>query len=343
MSNFSGGNYNSQKPPHNIRLNVDGKNIRAIVITAAIIIVVIITLAGSFYTVADREVGVVTTFGKVTEITEAGLHFKLPFGMQKVTFVETEVSHHIELGYIDQANGQSVFIENESKMITGDYNIVNVDFFISYRITDPQKYLFSSSQPEDILKVLAQSQIRNVVGSCEIDSVLTEGKAQIQQNIKDLIITELAEYDIGVSLTDINIQDSEPPTESVSAAFKAVETARQGAEKALNEAEAYKNKRLPEAESEANKLLENAEYLKQSRINEAIEQVAMFNAMYGQYKLNPEITKIRMYYEAIEEMLPGCKVYIDTGDGDVQKLLPLESLIASGDSDGNAKEDGTND
>lgn len=343
MSNFSGGNYNSQKPPHNIRLNVDGKNIRAIVITAAIIIVVIITLAGSFYTVADREVGVVTTFGKVTEITEAGLHFKLPFGMQKVTFVETEVSHHIELGYIDQANGQSVFIENESKMITGDYNIVNVDFFISYRITDPQKYLFSSSQPEDILKVLAQSQIRNVVGSCEIDSVLTEGKAQIQQNIKDLIITELAEYDIGVSLTDINIQDSEPPTESVSAAFKAVETARQGAEKALNEAEAYKNKRLPEAESEANKLLENAEYLKQSRINEAIEQVAMFNAMYGQYKLNPEITKIRMYYEAIEEILPGCKVYIDTGDGDVQKLLPLESLIASGDSDGNAKEDGTND
>lgn len=343
MSNFSGGNYNSQKPPHNIRLNADGKNIRAIVITAAIIIVVIITLAGSFYTVADREVGVVTTFGKVTEITEAGLHFKLPFGMQKVTFVETEVSHHIELGYIDQANGQSVFIENESKMITGDYNIVNVDFFISYRITDPQKYLFSSSQPEDILKVLAQSQIRNVVGSCEIDSVLTEGKAQIQQNIKDLIITELAEYDIGVSLTDINIQDSEPPTESVSAAFKAVETARQGAEKALNEAEAYKNKRLPEAESEANKLLENAEYLKQSRINEAIEQVAMFNAMYGQYKLNPEITKIRMYYEAIEEILPGCKVYIDTGDGDVQKLLPLESLIASGNSDGNAKEDGTND
>ncbi len=343
MSNFSGGNYNSQKPPHSIRLNADVKNIKAIVITAVIIIVAIITLAGSFYTVADREVGVVTTFGKVTEITEAGLHFKLPFGMQKVTFVETEVSHRIELGYIDQANGQSVFVENESKMITGDYNIVNVDFFISYRITDPQKYLFSSSQPEEILKVLAQSQIRNVVGSCEIDSVLTEGKAQIQQNIKDLIIAELAEYDIGVSLTDINIQDSEPPTESVSAAFKAVETARQGAEKALNEAEAYKNKRLPEAESEANKLLENAEYLKQSRINEAIEQVALFNAMYGQYKLNPEITKIRMYYEAIEEILPGCKVYIDTGDGDIQKLLPLESLITSGNSDGNAKEDGTND
>ena len=281
MSKFSNTRPDGSRPPYSVRLNSESKNIKAIVIIALLIVAVIITLASSFYTVADREVGVVTTFGKVTEITEAGLHFKLPFGMQKVTFVETEVSHRIELGYIDQPNGQSAFLENESKMITGDYNIVNVDFFISYRITDPQKYLFASSEPEAILKVLAQSQIRNVVGSCEIDSVLTEGKAQIQQNIKDLIISELAEYDIGVSLTDINIQDSEPPTESVSAAFKAVETARQGAEKALNEAEAYKNKHLPEAESEANKLLENAEYLKQSRINEALEQVAMFNAMYG--------------------------------------------------------------
>lgn len=342
MAEYSSGPHNAKRPTFNVSLNADGKNIKKIIIIAAVILVVIIALSGSFYTVADREVGVVTTFGKVTDVTEAGLHFKLPFGMQKVTFVETEVSHHIELGYVNEANGQSVFVENESKMITGDYNIVNVDFFISYRITDPQKYLFSSSQPEAILKVLAQSQIRNVVGSCEIDSVLTEGKAQIQQSIKDLIVKELVEYDIGVSLTDINIQDSEPPTESVSAAFKAVETARQGAEKALNEAEAYKNRRLPEAESEADKLRENAEYLKQSRINEALEQVAMFNAMYDQYKLNPDITKVRMYYETIEKVLPGCKVYIDTGDNGVQKLLPLESLITS-ETDNTAKGDNVNE
>lgn len=329
MATYSSGPMNQQQPPRNVRLNADGKTVRNIVLIALLVIAAIIIAAQSFYTVADREVGVVTTFGKVTEITEAGLHFKLPFGIQNVSFVQTEVSHHIELGYVDQPNGQSMFIENESKMITGDYNIVNVDFFISYRITDPQKYLFASSQPEAILKVLAQSQIRNVVGSCEIDSVLTEGKAQIQQSIKDLIVKELTEYDIGVSLTDINIQDSEPPTESVNAAFKAVETARQGAEKALNEAEAYRNRRLPEAESEADKLRENAEFLKQSRINEALEQVAMFNAMYDQYKLNPEITKIRMYYETIEKVLPGCKVYIDTGDNGVQKLLPLESILTT--------------
>jgi len=333
MAEYSSGPLGGKpqgKGPINIKMDVDTKKIKKIVLWVLIALVVIITLTTCFYTVADREVAVVTTFGKVTEVTSAGLHFKLPYGIQQVQFVQTEVSHRIELGYYVDRNGESQFVETESKMITGDYNIVNVDFFISYRITDPQKFLYSSSEPEKILKLLAQSQIRNVIGSCEIDSVLTEGKSQIQQNIKDLIIQELGEYDIGVSITDINIQDSEPPTDAVSAAFKAVETAKQGAEKALNEAEAYKNSRIPAAESEANKLLQNAEYLKQSRINEATQEVAMFNAMYGQYKLNPEITKVRMYYETIEKVLPGCKVYVDTGDGSIQKLLPLEDLISVG-------------
>lgn len=318
---------------------IDGGKMKRI-IRIAIAVILMLVVAGCigtcFYTVADREVGVVTTFGAVTEITDAGLHFKLPFGMQQVHYVETEVSHRIELGYYTREDGTSEFIESESKIVTGDYNIVNVDFFISYRITNPQKYLFSAQDPEKILKMLAQSQIRNVIGSCEIDSILTEGKAEIQQNIKDLIVQELAEYDIGISLTDINIQDSEPPTAEVSAAFKAVETAKQGAETAINEAEAYKNSRLPKAESEANKLLENAAFLKQNRINEATEQVARFNAMYEQYVLNPEITKVRMFYETMETVLPGVKVYIQTGDSNVDMLLPLDKLIEterSGDNE----------
>ncbi len=305
------------------------KRVVSIVIAVLAMLLVACCIGTCFYTVADREVGVVTTFGAVTEITGAGLHFKLPLGMQQVRYVETEVSHRIELGYYTESDGTSSFIESESKIVTGDYNIVNVDFFISYRITNPEKYLFSSQDPEKILKMLAQSQIRNVIGSCEIDSILTEGKAEIQQNIKNLIIQELGEYDIGISLTDINIQDSEPPTAAVSAAFKAVETAKQGAETAVNEAEAYKNSRLPKAESEANKLLENAAYLKQNRINEATEQVARFNAMYEQYVLNPEITKVRMFYETMETVLPDVKVYIKTGDENIEMLLPLDKLIES--------------
>jgi membrane protease subunit HflK len=213
-------------------------------------------------------------------------------------------------------------------MITGDYNIVNVDFFVEYKISDPVQYLFSSNDPALILKNLIQSQVRNVVGSSTVDAVLTDGKENIQQQVRELVSEILVEYDVGLTLIDVRIQDAEPPTLEVVEAFKAVETAKQNAEAVVNDAMAYQNAKLPEAEAQADKLLQNAQYLKQKRINEAIESVAMFNAMYEEYSQNPNITKSRMYYEAISQILPGVKVYINTGNGDsVDMLLPLESLV----------------
>jgi membrane protease subunit HflK len=212
-------------------------------------------------------------------------------------------------------------------MITGDYNIVNVDFFVEYKISDPVQYLYSSNQPELILKNLIQSQVRNVVGSSSVDSVLTTGKENIQMQVRELVTEILAEYDIGLTLVDVRIQDSEPPTQAVIEAFKAVETAKQQAEAVVNEAKAYQNAKIPEAEAQADKLLQNAEYLKQKRINEALEQVAMFEAMYAEYANDPAITRSRMYYEAISQILPGVKLFINTGSGEnVDMLLPLESL-----------------
>lgn len=260
------------------------------------------------------------------------MHFKLPFGIQHAEKVDVNVYQKIELGYRSNAQNVEAYdtIENESKMITGDYNIVNVDFFVEYRISNPEKYLYNSYQPEAILKNLVQSQIRNVIGSAVVDDVLTTGKEEIQMRVKELITEVLEEYDIGLMLTDIKIQDSEPPTLEVIEAFKNVETAKQGAETVINQAKAYRNAELPKANATADKLIQNAEFLKQNRINEAAKIVAKFDAMYNEYKLNPEITRIRMYYEAISEALPGVKVYIDTSDSGVQKLLPLESLISSG-------------
>ena len=145
--------------------------------------------------------------------------------------------------------------------------------------------------------------------------------------VKELVTEILEKYDIGLSLVDVRIQDSEPPTVDVVEAFKAVETAKQEAEAVVNKAVAYQNAQLPSAQAQADKLIQNAEYLKAKRINEAIEKVAMFNAMYAEYAQNPDITKSRMYYEAISEILPGVKLYINTssGDGsDIQMLLPLE-------------------
>ena len=303
------------------------KKLKRLLIGVFAVIFVMILAGTCFYTVDDKQQAVVTTFGKVTDVTDAGVHFKLPFGIQQAKKVDVNVYQKIELGY--RSDGKDGYTVNtaESSMITGDYNIVNVDFFIEYKVSDPVAYLFSSSQPEEILRNLIQSQVRNVVGSSGVDSVLTDGKESIQMRVKDLVTEILAEYNIGLTLVDVKIQDAEPPTTAVIEAFKAVETAKQQADTVVNDAKAYQNAELPKAQAEADKLTQNAEFLKQKRINEAIQQVAMFNAMYAEYARDPAITKSRMYYEAIQEILPGVKLYINTGDGsNTNMLLPLDKL-----------------
>ena len=319
--------------PSKPSVSFDPKKLGKTVLAAIIAILVLILISTCWYTVDEKQQAVITTFGKVTGTAGAGMHFKLPFGIQEVKTVDVNVYQKIEIGYRTDAHDPSLsaVVTKESKMITGDYNIVNVDFFVEYKISDPVKYLYNSAEPELILKNLVQSQIRNVIGSSTVDSILTDGKAEIQQQVKELITAELAEYDIGLVLTDIKIQDSEPPTVSVIEAFKNVETAKQSAETAINQAKAYQNSELPKAKATADQLIQNAEFLKQNRINDATKQVAMFMAMYEQYAQNPEITKVRMYYEALTEALPGVKLYINTAqDGGAEMLLPLESFVNEG-------------
>ena len=306
----------------------DGKKVLRFMLLGLLALVLVFGAMTSFYTVDDKQQAVVTTFGKVTDIVEPGLHFKMPFGIQQAYHVDVNVYQKIELGYYTDRNGITISVDDESSMITGDYNIVNVDFLVEYKISDPVQYLFSSAEPQVILKNLIQSQVRNVVGSSTVDAVLTSGKENIQMQVKELVSQILDEYDIGLTLIEVRIQDAEPPTNEVIEAFKAVETAKQNAEAVVNEAKAYQNAQLPDAQAQADKLQQEAEYLKQKRINEAIEAVAKFEAMYAEYALNPDITKARMYYEAISQILPGVKVYINTGNGSsVEMLLPLESLI----------------
>ena len=298
------------------------------IVTIVVLVVIVAMLIGTcYYTVDDKQQAVVTTFGKVTDITDAGVHFKLPLGIQQVQKVDVNVYQKIELGYSSSGNDYLVN-DRESTMITGDYNIVNVDFFVEYKISDPVQYLYSSNNPELILRNLIQSQVRNVVGSSTVDAVLTDGKENIQMQVKELVTRILQEYDIGLTLVDVKIQDAEPPTTEVIEAFKAVETAKQKAETVINDAKAYQNAQLPQAQAQADQLVQNAEYLRQKRINEAIEKVAMFQAQYAEYAQNPEITRSRMYYEAISDILPGVKLFINTGDkSDVQMLLPLDQLM----------------
>ena len=315
-------------PKNNNWEPADFKKYGKIIAIVAIVLVLVIGIFSSFYTVDEKQQAVVTTFGQVTEITQAGVHFKLPFGIQQVELVDVNVYQKLELGYRTNAGNTTTSVDSESTMITGDYNIVNVDFFVEYKISDPVKYLYASETPEEVLRNLIQSQVRNVVGSSTVDATLTDGKAGIQAQVKALVTEILQEYDIGLVLVDVRIQDAEPPTKEVTEAFKAVETAKQRAETIINEAKAYQNARLPEAQANADKQIQNAQYLKQKRINEAVQQVALFEAMYKEYALNPQITRSRMYYEAISQVLPGVKVYVNTGSGEnMQMLLPLEQLV----------------
>ena len=189
------------------------------------------------------------------------------------------------------------------------------------------KYLYASGEPEEILNNIAQSCIRTVIASYNVDEVLTTGKGEIQSKIKAMILEQMEEQDIGIQLVNITIQDSEPPTQEVMKAFKAVETAKQGKETALNNANKYRNEKLPEAQAQADQIVQDAQAQKQVRINEAEAEVARFNAMYEEYVKNPQTTKIRMFYETMEEVLPEMKIIIDNGDG-VQKILPVDSFAA---------------
>ena len=321
----------------------DSGKIKKSLVFIVIVLVLLVAVLSSVYTVNDKQQAVVTTFGKVTKVAGPGMHFKLPFGIQEATKVDVNVLRKIEIGYRSSgekdyssytatpeyestAPAGTYMVEDESKMISGDYNIVNCDFFVEYKISDPVKYLYNSQTPDAILKSLTQSHIRNVISSYTVDQILTTGKGEIQTKIKESIIEELSVYDLGLVLTDIKLQDSEPPTEEVKKAFKDVETAKQERETTVNIANAYKNEQLPKAEAEADRLIADAELSKQQRINEANAQVAEFNAMYGEYTQSPTITKKRMFFEMIEKVLPDAKVYIDTSDGTTQKLLPVDSF-----------------
>ena len=324
-SNGTSGNYYQDEIPPDRGTNHSPakflKRLGGAGIGMVFVVLAVIAALNSTYTINEQEQAVLVTLGQARSVTTPGLHFKIPF-IQDVIKVDTTIQG-FSIGYDDEYNHS---MEEESLMITSDYNFVNVDFFVEYRYSDPVKAVYASSEPVAILKNICQSCIRTVIGSYPVDEVLTTGKNEIQANIKEMIMAKLEKQDLGVQLVNITIQDSEPPTIEVMEAFKAVETAKQGKETALNNANKYRNEKLPEAEANADAIVKSAEAEKTQCINEATAQVARFNAMYEEYIKNPEITKERMFFEAMEEVLPELKVIIESPTGDVQTFYPIESF-----------------
>ncbi|MBQ9200044.1 MAG: FtsH protease activity modulator HflK [Lachnospiraceae bacterium] len=285
-------------------------------------LIILFAVFDSYYYVNEQENAVVTMFGKVTTTNTAGLYFKIPF-IQKVQKVDV-TTHGTGVGYTLDNNGQNITDSMDGVMITSDFNLLNIDFYLEYKVSDPVAYLYNSNNPEEILKDIALSSIRSVVGNYTVDEAMTTAKSQIQSDVKEEMMRELEERNIGLQIINITVQDSEPPTDEIIAAFKSVETAKQGADTAKNNALQYQNKELPNATAEADRIRKDAEAEKATRIAEAEGQVARLNKIYEQYKLYPLITKKRMFYETMEEILPSMKIIIT--DGQTQEVYPLESF-----------------
>lgn len=319
------GKKNSEDSPTMEHFPKKGIGIKIIYVLVAIF--VLITIFSSFYTVKETESVVVTTFGKASLVDEKGLHFMIPY-IQEATSVDTTVKG-LRIGYSEDSDGNAYSVEHESIMITSDYNFIDCDFYISYQVTDPIKYLYNSDEPDLILKNIAMSSIRSTVSAFSVDNAITTGKAQIQSNVKTMIKTELEQEDIGITLVDASIQDVEPPTDNVIEAFTAVETAKQGKESAINEANAYRNEQIPAAEAQADRIIQEAVAKKTARINEATGQASRFNQEYNEYVHYPLITKQRMFLETMSDVLPKLHVIIDNGNGDVVKYYPINDLNSS--------------
>lgn len=318
--------FGAKKKPNDTPKNENSGKVYMITRIVLAVIVLAVLINASYYTIKEEEQAVVCTFGSPKAVTAPGLHFKIPF-IQTVSKVNTTIQG-FSIGYTDIDGDGYKDNTDDSLMITSDYNFILVDFYAEYRVTDPVKALYASQNPELVLKNIAQNCIRTTIGSYGVDSVLTTGKNEIQSNIKQMIIDKLDNYDIGIQLVNITIQDATPPNPEVENAFKEVETAKQGKETALNNANKYRNEQIPNAEAESDKILQDAEASKQERINEANGQVARFNSMYQEYIKYPEVTKKRMFYEAMENILPDVKVVIENGDGSLNTVLPLDSFVS---------------
>ena len=296
------------------------KKVKLLVPVALLAVLICLVVYSGMYNIKEQQQGVVTMFGKVVRTDTAGLHFKLPL-IQRVHKVDM-TTHGTGIGYIVSPTGQNIANTSDGIMITSDFNLINIDFYLEYRVSDPVAYLYHSKEPEAILKNIALASIRSTVVNYTVDEAMTTGKSAIQAEVKAKMVEELAEQDIGLQVVNITIQDAEPPTAEIIQAFKSVETAKQGAETKINQARKYQSEQIPAAEAAADRIIQSAEAQKAARIAEAEGQVARFAKMYEEYANNPDITRQRLYYEALEKVLPGIKIYIT--DGSTQTMLPLE-------------------
>lgn len=300
---------------------------RVYTIVGLIFLITILSILAftTWYTVDESEQAVILTFGKVEQgLNEPGLHFKLPWPIQSVEKLSKE-TFSLQFGY-EEKDGQVKEFPNETKMITGDENIVLADLVVQWKITNPAQYLYNADKPEEILYDATSASLRSIIGSSKIDDALTSGKAEIEADVRDLLSELIDKYDIGISILAVKLQDVELPNDEVRKAFTNVTDAREMMNTKINEAKKYRNKRTNEAQGEKDALISTALGDKAARIESARGDVSIFNKLYAEYSKNPEITRQRLVLETIEQVLPNTEIYIMNDDGNTLKYFPIRPL-----------------
>ena len=302
------------------------KRLMSIIALSVVGIILIIALLTSWYTVDESEQAIVITFGEASDpIVEPGLKFKMPWPIQKVEKLSKE-TFGLQFGYSQSEDGEITSFDKDTKMITGDDNIVLADLVVQYKITDPKRYLFNSENPQEILHDATSASIRSVIGNSKIDAALTNGKAEIEAATNEMLQGLIEKYDIGITVLTVKLQDVELPNAEVRAAFTAVTDAEETKNTKRNQAEKYRNQKVSEAVGEKDAIISNAEAYKFERIAQANGDVAIFNELYEEYRNNQEITKQRLILETLDTVLPGAQIYIMNDEGGTMKYLPIQPV-----------------
>ncbi len=297
----------------------------------AIVVALVLWLLSGIFFVQPNQNAVVLTFGKYTRTDEVpGPKWRMPWPIQSVTVVDVTTERRVQIGYTNEDRGYNSANANsahqESLMLTGDENIVDINFVVLWRVGNAKDFLYSVRDPEDTISMVAASTMREIIGQTKIQSALTDARTQIQSDARALMQKLLDEYHTGVTINNVQLQKVDPPAAVVDA-FNEVQRARQEKEKLKNLAEAYRNDIIPRAKGEAVKMTQDAEAYKQQIVSQATGESSRFNSIYQAYKNAPDVTSERMYLETLEQIVKSTKtIVLGNKDSNVLPYLPLNDL-----------------
>ncbi|BBP46067.1 hypothetical protein THMIRHAS_14400 [Thiosulfatimonas sediminis] len=290
-------------------------------------VIFVVWMLSGIYIVDPAERGVVTRFGAFVDETKAGPHWHFPYPIENVTIVNVDQIRTAEIGYRSDVRNVAGNVPNESLMLTKDENIVDLKIAVQYQVQSASKYLFEIADPDPTLRIVTESALREVVGQSTMDFVLTEGRNEVVARVQQLAQERLDAYNAGLLITSVNLQDAQPP-EQVQASFADVVKAREDRERLINEAEAYSNEILPIARGNAARQLEEASAYHDQVIAEAKGEAARFSSIVTEYSKAPEVTRNRIYIDAVSNVLGRTsKVFIGSDSTNNLLYLPLDKMI----------------